>query len=233
MLTISGINTFRGPAQVLFDVSLELGEGEVVCLVGRNGVGKTTCLHSINGLSPPRTGSVRFDGREIAGLPPFQIARLGIGYAPGDRRIFPDLTVEENLEIAMRKGSDGRYVRMLPWAYETFPLLGELRRKLGWQLSGGQQHVLTFARTLMGGPRSVLVDEPTEGLSPVAVRHLRAIIRSLKETGLTMLIAAPDMRFAMAVADRIYVMSRGRIVYAGTVDEVRRDEATVRTHFVV
>lgn len=233
MLTIEGINTYRGPAHVIFDLSLEVREREVVGLVGRNGVGKTSCLHSINGMSPPRTGSVRFEGREISGMEPFKIARLGIGYAPGDRRIFSDLTVEENLEIAMRKGTDGRYVRSLDWAYETFPSLKPLRQNRGWQLSGGQQHILTFARTLMGDPRLVLVDEPTEGLSPIAVRHLRSIISDLKKMGLAMLIAAPDMRFAMAVADRLYVMSRGRIVYSGTIDQVRRDEATVRSHFVV
>jgi branched-chain amino acid transport system ATP-binding protein len=233
MLKATNVNAFRGPAHVLFDVSLEVRESEVVCLVGRNGVGKTTCLHALNGLNPPKTGSVVFNGTEIGRMASHEVARLGIGYAPGDRRIFRDLTVEENLEIAMRKGPDGRFVRTLEWAYEAFPTLKPLRNNGGWQLSGGQQHVLTFARALMSAPRIVLVDEPTEGLSPVAVRHLRSIIADLKKKGLTMLIAAPDMRFAMAVADRVYVMSRGRIVYSGTIADVRRDEATVRSHFVV
>lgn len=232
MLAVREIHTYHGPAHVLFEVSMDVREREVVCLVGRNGVGKTTVLRSIMGLTPPRAGSIQFRGREISGWAPFQVARLGIGYAPGDRRIFPDLTVEENLEIAMRREA-GEYVRPLAWAYEMFPLLEEVRTHLGWQLSGGQQHVLTFARTLMGAPGLVLVDEPTEGLSPVAVKNLRAIILGLKSQGLTMLIAAPDMRFAMRIADRIYVMSRGRIVYTGTVDDVRRDEASVRTYFVV
>jgi branched-chain amino acid transport system ATP-binding protein len=233
MLTARSLESFRGAAHVLFDVSLDIADGEVVCLVGRNGVGKTTCLHAMNGLNSPRSVRVVFAGTEIAGLASHRIARLGMGYAPGDRRIFTDLSVEENLEIAMRRGEDGRFVRPLEWAYEAFPMLEPLRNNRGWQLSGGQQHVLTFARALMSAPRLVLVDEPTEGLSPVAVRHLRGIIADLKRKGLTMLIAAPDMRFAMAVADRVYVMSRGRIVYTGSVADVRRDEVEVKRHFVV
>ena len=236
MLSVSGVHTYYGPAHILYDISLEVAQGEVVGLVGRNGVGKTTCLRSILGLTPAREGSMLFRGREIIGLAPFRIARLGLGYVPGDRRIFPDLTVHENLQIAAsaaRKRMDGKASRPIEWAYESFPPLRPLRNNPGGKLSGGQQHMLTFARTLIMNPEMVLVDEPTEGLSPVAVKSLTAIILELKETGFTMLISAPDLRFALRVADRIYVMSRGRIVYTGTNEEVRREEATIKKNLFV
>jgi branched-chain amino acid transport system ATP-binding protein len=237
LLKSSNLNTYYGPAHILFDVSLQVAQGEVVGLVGRNGVGKTTCLRSILGLTPPREGSIQFKGQEIARLPPFQIARLGIGYVPGDRRIFPDLTVHENLEIGAsgaKKSKGGKPTRPLDWAYQAFPQLGPLRNNPGGKLSGGEQHMLAFARTLIMSPEMVLIDEPTEGLSPVAVKTLTAIVLELKAQGITMLISAPDLRFAMKVADRIYVMSRGEIVYTGTKEQVRRDEATIKkAHFVI
>lgn len=237
LLKVSNLNTYYGPAHILFDVSLQVAQGEVVGLVGRNGVGKTTCLRSILGLTPPREGSILFKGQEIAQLAPFQIARRGIGYVPGDRRIFPDMTVHENLEIGAsgaKKSLDGKPTRPLEWAYEAFPQLGPLRNNPGGKLSGGEQHMLTFARTLLMNPDMVLIDEPTEGLSPVAVKTLTSIVLDLKEKGITMLISAPDLRFAMKVADRIYVMSRGEIVYTGTKEQVRRDEATIKkAHFVI
>ena len=237
LLKVSGIHTYYGPAHILFDVSLQVAKGEVVGLVGRNGVGKTTCVRSILGLTPPREGSILFKDQETARLAPFHIARLGIGYVPGDRRIFPDLTVHENLMIGAngaKKSKQGKARRSLEWAYETFPQLELLRNRLGGKLSGGEQHVLTFARTLIMNPEMVLIDEPTEGLSPVAVRTLADIILELKGKGLTMLISAPDLRFAMRTADRIYVMSRGEIVYTGTNEQVRRDEVTIKkAHFVI
>ena len=179
MLTCKGINTFYGPAHVLFDVDVEVSEGQMVCLIGRNGVGKSTTLKSIMGLAPISSGSIVFQGKDISALPSFMVARSGIGYVPEDRRVFADLTVEENLEVAERGGT--------PWTrksvYELFPALHEFRTRRGGLLSGGQQQMLTIARTLVGNPKLLLIDEPTEGLSPIVVRSLEDMIRGLKAKG--------------------------------------------------
>lgn len=224
MLSCKGINTFYGPAHVLFDVDVEVGEGQMVCLIGRNGVGKSTTLKSIMGLAPVAGGSIVFEGREISALPSFKVARAGIGYVPEDRRVFADLTVEENLEVAERGGA--------PWTrdsvYELFPALHEFRTRRGGLLSGGQQQMLTIARTLVGNPRLLLIDEPTEGLSPIVVRSLEDMIRGLKAKGQTMLLAGQDIRFSLSVADFIYVLDRGRVVYSGNRQEAARDIERIR-----
>jgi branched-chain amino acid transport system ATP-binding protein len=232
MLTCSNIETFYDSAHVLFGVSLEVAAGRVACLVGRNGAGKTTCLRSIMGLTRPRSGSIRLDGEEISGLRAFEIARRGIGYVPEDRRIFADLTVQENLEVAQRRGRNtDRWT--LERAYSTFPPLAEFRTRLGGRLSGGQQQMLTIARTLMGNPRLLLVDEPTEGLSPVIVQGLERMILDLKRAGLTLLVAAQDIRFAFRTADHLYVMDRGRIVYGDTIEAARRDQDSIHARLAV
>jgi branched-chain amino acid transport system ATP-binding protein len=224
MLTCKGINTFYGPAHVLFDVDLEVAEGQMVCLIGRNGVGKSTTLKSIMGLAPVASGSIVFEGKEISALPSFMVARSGVGYVPEDRRVFADLTVEENLEVAERGGA--------PWTrksvYELFPALHEFRTRRGGLLSGGQQQMLTIARTLVGNPKLLLIDEPTEGLSPIVVRALEDMIRGLKAKGQTMLLAGQDIRFSLSVADFIYVLDRGRVVYSGARAEAARDIERIR-----
>lgn len=229
MLTCKGINTFYGPAHVLFDVDVEVGEGQMVCLIGRNGVGKSTTLKSIMGLAPVTSGSIRFEGKEISALPSFKVARAGVGYVPEERRIFADLTVEENLEVAERGGA--------PWTrssvYELFPALHEFRTRRGGLLSGGQQQMLTIARTLVGNPRLLLIDEPTEGLSPIVVRSLEDMIRGLKAKGQTMLMAGQDIRFSLSVADFIYVLDRGRVVYSGNRQEAARDSDRIRDMLAV
>lgn len=231
MLECDRLNTFYGPAQILFDLSLKVEEGRSLCLVGRNGVGKSTCLKSIIGIAPQRTGTVRFRGESLDGEPSFRRAQRGIGYVPEDRRVFPDISVEDNLLIAERPG-DG-----IAWdlarSYDVFPALREFRAREGGYLSGGQQQMLTIARTLMGRPRLLLVDEPTEGLAPVTVRLLEEAILALKREGLTMLLAAQDMPFAYAVADDVCLVDRGRVVYRGTVDEARRDEDRIRSHLAL
>lgn len=231
MLECRGLDTFYGPAQILFDLSLDVAEGRSLCLVGRNGVGKSTCLKSIMGLAPPRSGGITFQGRTLDGQPPFRRAQCGIGYVPEERRIFADISVEDNLRIAERPG-DG-----IAWdlarAYEVFPALREFRSREGGFLSGGQQQMLTIARTLMGRPKLLLVDEPTEGLAPLTVRLLVQAILSLKREGLTMLLAAQDMPFAYAVADDVCLIDRGRVVYRGTVEEARRDEDRIRSHLAL
>jgi branched-chain amino acid transport system ATP-binding protein len=224
MLTCKGINTFYGPAHVLFDVDVEVSEGQMVCLIGRNGVGKSTTLKSIMGLAPISSGSIAFQGKDISALPSFMVARSGIGYVPEDRRVFADLTVEENLEVAERGGA--------PWSrksvYELFPALHEFRTRRGGLLSGGQQQMLTIARTLVGNPKLLLIDEPTEGLSPIVVRSLEDMIRGLKAKGQTMLLAGQDIRFSLSVADFIYVLDRGRVVYRGAREEAARDIDRIR-----
>ena len=230
-LECEGLNTFYGAAQILFDLSLSVASGRSVCLVGRNGVGKSTCLRSIMGLTPPRRGSVRFKGRNLAGLPAFKVAQAGIGYVPEERRIFADLSVEDNLLIAERRG-DG-----IAWdlerSYQVFPALREFRRREGGYLSGGQQQMLAIARSLMSRPNLLLLDEPTEGLAPVMVRALETAILALKSEGLTMLLAAQDMRFAQTVADDLYLINRGAVIYSGTVAEASRDAAQLRSHLAV
>jgi len=229
MLTCKGINTYYGPAHVLFDVDVAVAEGQMVCLIGRNGVGKSTTLKSIMGLAPIASGSIAFEGRDISALPSFKVARAGIGYVPEDRRVFADLTIEENLEVAERGGT--------PWTresvYELFPALYEFRTRRGGLLSGGQQQMLTIARTLVGNPRLLLIDEPTEGLSPIVVRSLEDMIRGLKAKGQTMLLAGQDIRFSLSVADYIYVLDRGRVVYSGTREEAARDIDRIRNMLAV
>jgi len=224
MLECEGINTFYGPAHILFDLSIRVADGQMVCLLGRNGVGKSTTLKSIMGLAPVTSGQIRFDGTEIAGWPSYKVARSGIGYVPEERRIFAELSVEDNLEVAERGGS--------PWnreaVYQLFPPLLEFRHRNGGHLSGGQQQMLAIARTLVGNPRLLLIDEPTEGLSPIVVRTLEDMIRNLKAKGQTMLLAAQDIKFSLSVADYIYVMDRGRIVYEADRNKAQAEMAEIR-----
>lgn len=225
MLECRGINTFYGPAHVLFDVNIEVAEGQMICLIGRNGVGKSTTLKSIMGLAPISSGSIRFDGTEISGWPAYRVARAGVGYVPEDRRVFADLTVEENLEVAERGGS--------PWnraaVYDLFPALHEFSKRRGGLLSGGQQQMLTIARTLVGNPRLLLIDEPTEGLSPIVVGALEEMIRGLKAKGQTMLMAAQDLRFSLSVADAVYVLDRGRVIYHAPRQQAVAEIEQIRT----
>jgi branched-chain amino acid transport system ATP-binding protein len=232
VLECERLTTYYDAARILFDVSFSLKAGTSACLLGRNGVGKTTCLRSIMGLVPQRSGAISFEGRPIQGLPAFRIAQLGVGYVPEDRRIFPDLTVEENLLIGER-GNTGGIAWSLDRSYAMFPPLHEFRARQGGYLSGGQQQMLTIARTLMGQPKLVLVDEPTEGLSPLVVETLVEALVELKREGLTMLFAAQDMQFADHVADHIYLMNRGAIVYSGTPASLKEDTQAVNAHLAV
>ncbi len=224
MLRCIDLNTHYGPAHVLFDVSLEVAEGRVLSLLGRNGVGKSTLLKSIIGLTPPSSGDIVFRGCSLRGQASHRIAQAGIGYVPEERRIFADLTVEENLEIAER--GSGRWSRRE--AYSTFPALEEFRRRRAGLLSGGQQKMLTIARTLMGNPLLMLVDEPTEGLSPIMVKTLTGMIHNLKTAGQTMLVAAQDLRFALSIADDLAVLDRGRVVYRASGPAARADVERIR-----
>jgi branched-chain amino acid transport system ATP-binding protein len=223
MLEVDGIHTFYGLSHILFDVSLKVDIGQVVCLLGRNGAGKTTTLKSIMGLSPPAEGRIRFNQEDITGTAPFQLARKGMGYVPDDRRIFADLTVGENLEIAARKGPVGE-----EWdkekVYELFPALKDLDGRGGGLLSGGEQKMLAIGRALMTNPQFLLLDEPTEGLAPVLVTSLGERIKKLKEIGLTVLLAEQNIKFTLGLSDYGYIIDNGRIKYQGTVTELTDNE---------
>jgi branched-chain amino acid transport system ATP-binding protein len=223
VLHVEDIYTAYGLSQVLFGVSLEVGRGECVCLLGRNGVGKTTTMRSIIGLTPPRRGRVVWKGREVTGRPPYQIARAGIGFIPEDRRIFADLTVWENLDVASRGARDGGWT--VERVFSLFPKLRELVDRQGGFLSGGEQQMLTIARTLMGNPELLLLDEPSEGLAPLVVDHLKEQIARLKQDGLTILLAEQNVRFSLDLADRVYILEKGHIRFEGTAREVRDNDA--------
>ncbi len=224
VLAVEEVFTFYGLSQVLFGVSLKVAVGECVCLLGRNGVGKTTTMRSIMGLTPPRQGRVMWKGRDVSGRQPYQIADLGIGFVPEDRRIFADLTVWENLDVAARSRG-GTSAWTLERVFDLFPKLRELVDRQGGFLSGGEQQMLTIARTLMGNPELLLLDEPSEGLAPLVVDHLKEQIARLKQDGLTILLAEQNVDFCLDLADRVYVLEKGRIRYEGTAASFREDES--------
>ena len=224
ILDVEGLTAGYGPAQVLFGVSLSLAPGEVVALLGRNGAGKSTTLKAIMGLIPPRGGRVRVAGRDVAGWPAHRIARLGLGYVPEDRRVFPDLTVLENLEVGRRHARGGRDA----WTFERlaalFPNLAALRDRRGEAMSGGEQQMLTIARTLMGNPDAVLLDEPSEGLAPVIVEQMAAAVIRMKAEGIGVLLAEQSMDFAAAVAERAVVLERGVVTWGGSMETLVADD---------
>jgi branched-chain amino acid transport system ATP-binding protein len=222
ILAVEELHTAYGLSRVLFGVSLEVAAGECVCLLGRNGVGKTTTMRSIMGLTPPTRGRVLWRGQEIQGQAAHRVAKLGIGFVPEDRRIFAELTVWENLDVAARGGRAGWTVERV---WDLFPKLHELRDRQGGFLSGGEQQMLTIVRTLMGNPQLLLLDEPSEGLAPLVVDHLREQIARLKADGLTILLAEQNVDFCLDLADRVYVLEKGHIRYRGSAREFREDES--------
>ena len=232
ILEVRDLVTAYGLSLVIHGISLEVEAGEIVCLLGRNGAGKTTTLRSIMGLTPARSGRVTFKGEEITARQPFEVARLGIGYVPDDRRIFPDLTVEENLEIVRRvTRRDGRWT--MERVYQLFPILTELRVNRGSGLSGGEQKMLAIGRALMGNPTLLILDEPSEGLSPLMVRTLIEAIRQIQQEGVTLLIADQNVKFARRVAGRGYIMEKGHIPYSGRMEELWANEEVVKRYLAV
>jgi branched-chain amino acid transport system ATP-binding protein len=232
-LKVDGIHTAYGLSQVLFGVSLEVQAGECIALIGRNGVGKTTTMRSIIGLTPPRQGRVMWKGQDIARLGPHRICRLGIGFVPEDRRIFPELSVWENLDIARRTGAGGKTTWSEDQVFALFPDLAEIRDRRGGVLSGGQQQMLTIARTLMGNPELLLLDEPSEGLAPLIVELLRQRVGELKATGLSIVLAEQNLQFVMALADRVYILEKGEVRFTGTPADLRADERIVHQYLTV
>ncbi|MCU0597288.1 MAG: ABC transporter ATP-binding protein [Desulfobacterota bacterium] len=232
-LEVKVIDTFYGIFQAIFAVSLNLGQGEVVSLLGRNGAGKSTSLKSIVGLCRPCAGSVRFKGTEIRGRKPFQIARMGIGFVPENRWIFSELTVRENLELGLRKWDRQAMSASLGKVYGLFPKLKTMDNRIAGTLSGGEQQMLTVGRTLMGSPECVLLDEPTAGLAPIVAQLLGDQIRKLKDQQYTLLMAEQNALFAMDISDRAYVIDKGAIVYEGRVDDLKQNRDMMREYLGV
>jgi branched-chain amino acid transport system ATP-binding protein len=223
MLEVQEIHTFYGLSHILFEVSLRVEMGEVVCLLGRNGAGKTTTLKSIMGVTPPKTGTIRFKGEEITRKQPYILARKGITYVPDNRRIFADLTVKENLEIAVKNaGKSGGWDKER--VYGLFPALKSIESRKGGCLSGGEQKMLAIARALMGNPELLLLDEPTEGLAPAMVYALEEQIKRLKESSLTVLLAEQNVKSTLKLSDRGYIIDNGKIRYHGSIEEMKENE---------
>ncbi|MDX1710454.1 MAG: ABC transporter ATP-binding protein [Rhodovibrionaceae bacterium] len=233
MLSLSEVKVYYGRAQVLFGLSFEVARGEVVALMGRNGAGKSTTLKTVMGIVEPSAGEIRFDGVDIAGRAAHEIAGLGIGYVPEDRRIFTELTVAENLETGRQPPRDDAPQWTPSQLFELFPNLAGMRHRRAARTSGGEQQMLALARTLMGNPRLLLLDEPSEGLAPVIVEQLVTTIKELKDEGLTVLLSEQNLRFAGAVADRALVIEKGRLVHSGPMDDFLGDEELRRQYLAV
>ncbi len=231
LLTVEALETFHGKSQVLRDVSFTVPAGGVPVPLGRNGAGKTTTLRSIMGLTPPRAGHVRFKGRDITGAAPHRVFRLGVGYVPEGRQIFPHLDVGENLRLAERPCGDGtRWT--LERIFEYFPVLRERRRQRGRSLSGGEQQMLAIARALAGNPELLMLDEPSQGLAPRLVRELEAIMVRLKEEGVTVLLVEQNARMALAVSDQVLVLNKGAMVFAGPTADFHRREQELKGRYL-
>lgn len=226
LLEIDEIHTYYGKSHVLQGVSLDVDRGEIVALMGRNGAGKTTTMRSIMGIAPPKRGTITFDGETISGKDPHEIARTGIGFVPEERRIFPDLTVRENLEAVATSDSEYDTARI----FDEFPLLERRKNNLGKQLSGGEQQMLAVARAMIIGPELLLLDEPSEGLAPVIVDDLEAVLARICDTGMTVLLAEQNMKFVFSLAERGYIISKGQIVWDGTVEDVQEDQDLLDAH---
>jgi branched-chain amino acid transport system ATP-binding protein len=229
LLEVKNINTFYGLSHILFDVSLKVYKGEIVGLLGRNGAGKSTTMKSIMGINPPKSGEIIYKGEKITGKRPYVLFRMGIGYVPDDRRVFADLTVEENLEIVYRRNGEWNKERV----YELFPPLKELRKRRAGNLSGGEQQMLAIARALMGSPELLLLDEPTEGLAPIIVKALEEQILKLKQAGISILLAEQNIKSTLKVIDRVYVIDNGSIKFEGTKKDLEKNEEITRRYLLV
>ena len=231
MLELENVNAYYGDSHILHGVSLAVRQGEVACLLGRNGAGKTTTILTVMGYLHPRPGRIRYDGRDIAALPPSLVARLGFGFVPQERGIFPSLTVRENLTTFARSGGSGYWT--LPRIFELFPQLQSRERNLGFELSGGEQQMLSIARALMLNPRVLLLDEPSEGLAPMIVQEIVKVLARLKQEGLAILLVEQNLPTAFTVGDRHHVMNKGEICFTGSSAELERDDVVLRNYLSV
>jgi branched-chain amino acid transport system ATP-binding protein len=231
MLELDNINAYYGDSHILHSVSLSVREGEIVCLLGRNGAGKTTTILTVMGYLQPRPGRIRYRNRDIGGLPPYAIARLGFGFVPQERGIFPSLTVRENLTVFARAGGKGFWT--LQRIFDLFPVLRARERNLGFQLSGGEQQMLSIARALMLNPAMLLLDEPSEGLAPMIVQQIIEVLARLKREGLAILLVEQSLRTAFAVGDRHHVLNKGEICFTGSAAELENNEFVLRNYLSV
>ncbi len=224
ILEASGIDVFYGASQILFGLSIAVTQGQTMALLGRNGAGKSTTMKALVGLVPPRHGIVRVGDREMQGRKPHLIARAGIGYVPEDRQVFPEHSVEDNMLIGAKKGPGGEDYWNLDRIYEVFPLLVPLKGRMAGRLSGGEQQMLTIARTLMGNPTALLLDEPSEGLAPVIVQRIGSLLRQLRDLGTTVLIAEQNLHFCLGIASHATVIDKGQIVYSDTIQALKAND---------
>ena len=236
LLEVKGIHSYYEKSHILHGVSLSLKEGELVCLLGRNGVGKSTALKSVMGIVQPREGSILFGGEELIGREPYQISRMGIGFVPEDRRIFPSLTANENLLMGIRRGKNEAPSKQgwtIEKVYEDFPQLKERKNSKGAHLSGGEQQMLTVARTLMGNPELMLIDEPTEGLAPTIVKDVLNMLSAIRESGVAILMVEQNFKASIKIADRFYIMSKGQIVFEGDGEALQAAEEVRKRYLEV
>jgi len=231
MLKVEGIHTFYGLSHILFGVSLDVSRGEIVCLLGRNGAGKSTTMRSIMGLTPPRQGRIEFKGETITGEKPYLLARKGIGYVPGDRRVFADLTVDDNLEISKRGSSQGGWDKER--VYNLFSALRQIKYRRAGFLSGGEQQMLTIARALVTNPEFLLLDEPTEGLAPLIVKEIENQVLRLRDSGISILLAEQNIRSALRISSRGYIIDNGEMRYHGSIEELRQNEEIRKKYLLV
>jgi branched-chain amino acid transport system ATP-binding protein len=231
MLDLENIDAYYGDSHILHGVSLSVRQGEIVCLLGRNGAGKTTTILTVMGYLRPRPGRILYNDRNIAGLPHYALARLGFGFVPQERGIFPSLTVRENLTVFARKGAEGYWT--LPRVFELFPVLQSRERNLGFQLSGGEQQMLSIARALMLNPALLLLDEPSEGLAPMIVQQIIEVLVRLRQEGLAILLVEQNLRAAFAVGNRLHVMNKGEICFTGTAAELQGNDFVLRNYLSV
>jgi len=233
IIEVADLDVYYGTSQILFGVGLSVRQGETMALLGRNGAGKSTTMKAIMGLAPPRRGRISLRGAVISGQKPHTIARAGLGFVPEDRQIFPEHTVEDNLVIGEKKGPDGQDEWSIRRVYEVFPLLEPLRHRIAGRLSGGEQQMLAIARTLMGNPALLLLDEPSEGLAPIIVQRIAELLRQLRSLGSTVLIAEQNMHFCLGLASHATVIDKGQIVYAAGIDELKANDAIRRRYLAL
>jgi branched-chain amino acid transport system ATP-binding protein len=232
-LHVEAADVYYGASQILFGVDLAVEQGQTMALLGRNGAGKSTTFKMIAGLAPPRSGKVALAGQGLAGRPSYRIARAGIGYVPENRQVFPDHTVDDNLIVAAKKGPRGDHHWNRERIYEVFPILASMKDRLAGRLSGGEQQMLTIARTLMGNPDVLLLDEPSEGLAPIIVQAIGELIKTLRGMGVTILLAEQNMHFCLGIATHATVIDKGQIVYRATIDELRHNEDIKQRYLAV
>ena len=224
VLDLQGVNVFYGASHILFDMSLQVQKGRTLALLGRNGAGKSTTMKAIMGVAPIRSGQITYAGKRIDGEPPHAVARLGLGLVPEDRQVFPHHSVDDNLRIAAKAGPDGQTAWTMDNIYDAFPILAKMRSRNAGMMSGGEQQLLSMARCLMGNPDLILLDEPSEGLAPIIVQEIGRLIRKLRSTGVTIVLAEQNMHFCLGISEDAVVIDKGQIVYRGTIEELRADK---------